>query len=53
MHGVKTKAGLHVLECEYCCEFQSGVAVLGPREVLSVELISLDVRYRLAEWKRL
>lgn len=53
MYGVKTEAGPHVLECEYCCEFQSCVVVLGLREVLSVELISLDVRYRLAEWKRL
>lgn len=51
MHGVRTEA--HVLECEYCCEFQWRVVVLGLREVLSEALISLDVRYRSAEWKRL
>ena len=54
--GVKTKAVLSVLKCEWRREFQSHVLAVELSEVwevLSVELISLDMRYRLAEWKRL
>ncbi len=43
-------------ECEQRCAFQLCEAVVELSEVwevLSVALINLDVRYRLAEWKRL
>ena len=54
MHEVKTKAGRSVLESERRCEFQWRAEAAGlseVREALSVVLISLDVHYRLAEWK--